>query len=168
MKAILKLYSKIFLGVGILLFGSFCAFELFIQNDISCSTQLIIALANTIFFSLVIILWHIYNLKSLGVDEFTDDSLSVRHTFYKETEMTQEEFLQILQTEDYKIKSMENEVQLKTKVNWYSFGEKISILFGAPHNGIRKVKITSKPVLPFAVIDNGQNRVNIDDIACLL
>lgn len=82
--------------------------------------------------------------------------------------MTQEEFLQMVQAEDYTVKSMENEVQLKTKTNWYSFGEKISVCFGTPHNGIRKVKITSKPVLPFAVIDNGRNRVNIDDIACLL
>jgi len=169
MKAILKLFSKIFFVIGILFFGFFCAFDHYVGHKPFCGEQWIIALSYTIFFSLTIISWHIYNLKNLGVDEFTDDSLSVRHTSNKETEMSQEELIEVLEmTEEYKIKHNEHEIILHTKMSWYSCGDKVTIRLSIPNNGKRKVRISSKPVFPLTVIDNGRNRVNIDNIESIL
>lgn len=102
-------------------------------------------------------------IKKAGYPKLNGSLVRVKQSKTIETNLTQEEIINILKASDEfrKIKRLTNSIILK-KMSMFSLGEIITISFSTKNSS--KIKIESKPSMPTTLIDYGINISNVDNV----
>lgn len=113
--------------------------------------------------------WHISQLKSIGVKEFTEQMLKTEQEKEIISSLSKTELLARLKKKyNYSnVRDLENEITFRTKIS-DTWGEKIRISVQEHQDGINTFIITSKPRFSFNYLDFGRNLQNIMEIERLL
>ena len=55
-----------------------------------------------------------------------------------------------------------SKVELRTKISFKSFGEKVALVLSPEHERSTKVRISSKAIVPTTLVDYGKNQGNVN------
>ena len=172
MKAITKLYIKTFLLTAI---PYFALMTLFGFDEIS-KTFIFKNITASLFFgilmSLILVSFHWYKLKNVGVENITDDNIGVNQTKIIETELSKNEIIQKLKLDPtigkMNMSEMENGVLLKTGMTMKSWGEEIKIILKSNKENNFEYQLLSSPKLKTTIVDYGKNLENINKIESVI
>ncbi len=172
MKAIAKLYLKIFLLAGV----SYGLVMLAFNWANGTPFDIWRFLFSTLFFgmamSLLLVSLHKYRIKQKGIQEITQDDLKLFHSKRFKTSLTQIELLEKLKSDpiiaQMKVTEIENGIQLSSGMSLYSWGEKITLLLKSEGFGAYEYEVTSSPKLKVTLLDYGKNLENVKRIENLI
>ncbi|MBK9980886.1 MAG: hypothetical protein IPP15_00435 [Saprospiraceae bacterium] len=172
MKAVLTLYTKLFLFTGIL-FGLLMLLSyLLVGEGFDFKHVILRAAYFGVFMSFVLGTFHIGRIVMKGAGKLTSDNLSVRHKEQIQSGLDFQKLLNAIKTDPVlnkmEIQQGENMVTLKSGLNWFSWGERILINVKAAHNSLTTYEISSEPVLKTTLVDYGKNLENINRIEKIL
>lgn len=172
MKSISKLYIKVFLVTGIP-FGILMTISDF-KKELSfvLSEFLILSASFGFLMSLILVSWHVKELRKMGINRFTEEILSPNQKTKFQTTTSKEELILKLRKnpvfESMNLIESENIIVLKSSPSWRSWGEKIQITIDDLENGVKQVFVSSEPRIATTLVDFGKNRKNIEIIEKLL
>ena len=165
MKAILQLYIKVFLFMGIGFALAIMLIDIAFHDWDGLLEYLIKGIIFGLFMSVVMVTGHWQSLKGLGIQTFTKEILGVRHQKAIQSSITPSEFLnRIKENPDIKsakIKDTGHGWEVRTGTNWKGWGDVIEIQYSSAENKLFEYSIFSKPLLLTTMIDSGSNYQNI-------
>ncbi len=172
MKPTTKLYLKIFLYSGVFFGLLTVIMDLIFGDKLSIWEFLAAALFFGVFMSLVLVSINIYNLKKMGLKDFSDEDLAVKQKREIVSTLNIPEIIERLKKDEktgkMKLKMLENGIQLTSGVSWESWGEVINIIQIPNGENKYKYQIMSKPKLSTSIIDYGKNFENVTRIKKIL
>lgn len=172
MKAIAKLYLKIFLFTGI----PFGIINMCLKLDFETGIVLREFVYPTLFFggfmSFFLGTFQIQSLKKIGIHEMTDENLAVDQTKIVNTTIKKIDLIEKLKIDPLigkmKLKENENGLFFETGLSMKSWGEEIKIFLLSDNEGTFEYHISSRPKLKTAQVDYGRNHENIIRIENIL
>jgi hypothetical protein len=172
MKAATLLYSKSFIVTTISFGIIMIIFNYAIGSDLEISSFLVTTILFGLIMSLVFISMQISELKRLGVEELTSESLSAeQHATFK-THLTKQKAIERIHIDPVlsKMKSTKTDkgLQIKTPITMKSFGEIINLEFRQLSSDQLEVSITSRPKIKTTMVDLGKNFENVRQLTQLL
>ncbi len=115
--------------------------------------------------SLTLVGFYKNRLNKKGINEITEDTLKVKQQVKIQSDLTKNELVKHLKNDAYfskmTLEESVNEINLCSKVTWWSWGEMITILISTGNNKLNKFDITSKPKVSTTLVDFGKNKENI-------
>lgn len=172
MKPISKLYLKIFLTTGIpygfMMLGS----DLISGKGFNLWRFLFLTFFFGISMSLILVFFHKKKLKEIGVKEYTNNDIRIFQIKSIKSEINKKELICNLKNspllKKMKIEDTENEIVLKTRMSFKSWGEIIKITLKSSNDSFFEYEVSSRPKLKLTLIDYGKNRHNISLIENIL
>lgn len=172
MKAIIKLYLKTFLIFTIPYFTLMTLFGLEDNSELIIWGNLSMSILIGVFMSLILVSFHWYNIKKIGVENSNDDNFGVNQTRTIETKLDKNELIDKLKldptTGKMKMTDIENGVLLKTGMSTKSWGEEIKIILTSNKESIFKYQVSSRPKLKTTIVDYGKSLENINKIESVI
>jgi len=171
MNAIVKLYIKVFLLMGIPWGILMLLFDLLDGTGFSFWKLVLRIVLFGGFMSLTLVSLHILKLNKIGAGKLPE-SLGVNHTRYINSSIVPNELASRLEADPaiskIYISDSENEIKLDTSLTWASFGENISIQARPIGSNQFEYKISSSPKLGTTLVDFGKNIQNVNRIEKIL
>jgi len=172
MNAMNKYYLKAFLWTGIPFALIMTLFDLFEGEGFNVVKFLFHAVFFGGVMSIFLVSMHKSRLRKKGITEFTADNLKVLQLRVVKSKTSIEELASLLRLDSnlgkMKYTRSENEINLSSRVSWYSWGEKIQIKKLSSKNGEFEYEIQSKPIVSTTLVDYGKNLENVNRIEALL
>lgn len=173
MKATTLLYSKSFLVTTIAFGILMMIFDYATGSDIELISFLLTTVLFGLTMSLVFVTLQISELKRLGVEELTAESLSVEQHRRFESSITKQKAVERINIDPVyskmNIRKTANGLRIKTPITLKSFGEIISIEFDQPlASDPLKITLTSRPKIKTTMVDLGKNLENVNSLYQLL
>jgi hypothetical protein len=120
------------------------------------------------FMSLILVSFHWYNIKKIGVENSNDDNLGVNQTRTIVTKLNKSELIHKLKLDPtigkMKITEMENGILFKTGTTMKSWGEEIKIILISNKENNFEYQVSSSPKLKTTIVDYGKNLENVNKI----
>ena len=165
MKPLTKLYLKTFLLTGIPYALIMLGFDLADGHGFKLWKFLFMTLFFGITMSLILVSFHRYRLKKMGVQEITSENLGVNQTKKIKSGINKSKLIETLKndpiTGKMKMKEIENGILLMTNMTWKSWGEEIKILLKSEENSDFEYQVSSSPKLKITLADYGKNLENV-------
>ncbi|MBK7811128.1 MAG: hypothetical protein IPO62_08895 [Saprospiraceae bacterium] len=122
--------------------------------------------------SLILVSYHKYCLKKIGIRELTEENLGVSHSKILKSKLNIMELIEELK-KDYifgkmKMKEMESGVLLRSNFSWKSWGEEIKIILIKQIADENEFQVSSRPKFSLTLVDYGKNLENMMRIENLL
>ena len=173
MKAATLLYSKSFLVTTISFGVLMIIFDYATGSDIELFSFLLTIVLFGLTMSLVFVSLQISELKRLGVEELTAESLSVEQHRSFTSSLTKQKAVERINIDPafskMKIRKTASGLRIKTPITLKSFGEVINIEFNQPlANDPLKISISSRPKIKTTMVDLGKNMENVNSLYQLL
>lgn len=168
----LKYYVRTLLIFGLLyaILGSI--FDYFIFNEtVSVNEFIIKGFLFGISISVFLVSLHLYELNQMGITYITTEILKPTQSKFIPSKRSLSEVTHLLKNSDYnltgKIIPDSNDIEIVQKINFQTFGEKITII-PTIKNDIKGYNIKSKPVFPLTYGDMGRGVKHILKLEKLL
>ena len=177
MKQIIKIYLFVFLKFAAFTIVFFLALNLYRQNTRG-AIEIGFPLAFSFLCTIIIASAHIWGVRKAAgasVSKYRKIDYSVRQTLEMDIRATPGQLFDRLgnalhtpKWEPAGFDEQSGRMKFETKGSFLSSGELIDISIAPIGNGFSKVKVISKPVLGFASVDFGKNKMNVNLIERIL
>ncbi|MBK7232049.1 MAG: hypothetical protein IPH93_07245 [Saprospiraceae bacterium] len=172
MKPIYKLYLITFLATGIT-YGLLMSLIEWADGSRLSGWQIIY---RTSYFglamSLIIVSYHKYRLKKIGIRELTEENLGVSHNKILKSKLNIMELIEELKKDPIfgkmKISEKESEILIRSNLTWESWGEEIKIILNKHIADEYEYQVSSRPKFSLTLVDYGKNLENMMRIESVL
>ena len=172
MKSIQKLYLIHFLLGGISFAAGMTLFDAYRGDKFSLGNFLVLMIIFGVSMSYFSVRAAKDRLAQYGIMEINNSIFKLRHVKEVNSSITNRELMSRLKSDKIfgKTKIIETEygIKIKTKSSKGSFGEIIRIRVKDIDGVIKSFQVSSKPQLPFRLLDYGINKENVDQIELII
>lgn len=167
MKVSTKVILRLFF-VNATLFGVFVSlFDYMFDSEINVLKQIIQSILFGVFMAWFALRTKKRNLIERGIHEFAEDDFKAGFSTRISNSISIENAFEILKKYDknnnWNLSITNNRIEGKTKISSTSWGEKLIINFYK-----ERIEIKSVPRFKLQMMDNGENRINVNTIKTLL
>ena len=171
MKAILALYLKAFLLFSIPFFVLTYLFDL-LAGEPSVGSPLLKSGFYGLFMAIIFISGHIFSIREKKLGPINAETIKVFQKKSIKSNLSQSSLIEKLLEDPacnkLDIRTSENEILIRTRTTFWSWGEKIKILIHHASDGMNQFMVTSHPEVRFTMVDYGKNIQNVQRIEKLI
>ncbi|MEP6647723.1 MAG: hypothetical protein ABJC12_11600 [Saprospiraceae bacterium] len=168
----LQQYLKVFLITGVSFGALMLLFDILNGEGLRFWSSIFRFVFFGLCMSLTFVTIQIANLKKAGVQKISSDDFKIIQKRVVQSDISKDELISKLR-EDPSFKKMGlteigNQILLKSKTTFSSWGEEILINISSGQNGMNEFDIISKPKIKTNIMDTGINYLNVRNLEKLI